>query len=91
MPRSFSPRSLPAHEDAFAITIHRSQGSEYAAVAVVLPADPANRVLSRQLVYTAVSRAKRRAELWGLPEVLDAAVARAVGRLGTLSARLAGG
>ncbi len=37
--RSYSPRALPAHDSAWAITIHRSQGSEYRDVAVVLPPD----------------------------------------------------
>ncbi len=56
--RSFSPRALPAHESAWAITIHRSQGSEYHDVAVVLPPNEDNRVLTRELVYTAISRAE---------------------------------
>jgi hypothetical protein len=62
--RSFSPRALPAHESAWAITIHRSQGSEYRDVAVVLPPDEDNRILTRELVYTAISRARDHAEIW---------------------------
>ncbi|MEO6926917.1 MAG: AAA family ATPase, partial [Rhodanobacter sp.] len=58
--RNYSPRALPAHESAWAITIHRSQGSEYGDVAVVLPPDSDNRLLCRELVYTGVSRARER-------------------------------
>jgi exodeoxyribonuclease V alpha subunit len=86
--RSFSPRALPAHESAWAITIHRSQGSEYRDVAVVLPADEDNRVLTRELVYTAVSRARNRAELWSRDTSLSAALSRPVRRLGGLRERL---
>jgi exodeoxyribonuclease V alpha subunit len=88
--RGFSPRVLPACETAWAITIHRSQGSEYDEVAVVLPPDPAHRLLSRELVYTAISRARRRAELWTTAAALQAALARRVERHGGLRTRLGG-
>ena len=87
-PRSFSPRALPAHETAWAITIHRSQGSEYDEVAVLLPADPEHRILSRELVYTAVSRARRRVHLWASADALRSAVARRVARRSGLRERL---
>jgi exodeoxyribonuclease V alpha subunit len=86
--RRFSPNALPAHETAFAITIHKSQGSEYGHVAVLLTPDADNRILSRQLLYTAVSRARRRVELWSSAVVLQAAVGRAVERQGGLRERL---
>jgi exodeoxyribonuclease V alpha subunit len=88
--RSFSPNTLPAHETAFAITIHKSQGSEYGDVAVLLTPDADNRILSRQLLYTAVSRARRRVELWASDAVLRAAVGRPVERQGGLRERLLG-
>lgn len=87
-PRSFSPHTLPAHETAWAITIHRSQGSEYGHVAVVLPPDPDNRVLSRELLYTGVSRATSGVEIWAQGDVLRSAVGRPVRRHGGLCARL---
>jgi exodeoxyribonuclease V alpha subunit len=87
--RSFSPRVLPACETAWAITIHRSQGSEYGDVAVVLPPEADHRLLSRELLYTAVSRARRSAELWATPEALESALARRVARHGGLRDRLA--
>ena len=86
--RDLSVRTLPEHETAWAITIHRSQGSEYGDVAVVLPPDPANRVLSRELLYTAVSRAMRGAEVWASSDALRAATQRAVRRRGGLRERL---
>jgi exodeoxyribonuclease V alpha subunit len=86
--RSFSPRTLPGHDSAWAITIHRSQGSEYGNIAVVLPADADNRVLSRELLYTAVSRATQSAEIWASADALRAAAMRPVRRLGGLRERL---
>lgn len=86
--RNYSPRVLPACESAWAITVHRSQGSEYGDVALVLPPDPANPLLTRELVYTGVSRARQRASLWAVPEALRAAIMRATRRDGGLRERL---
>jgi exodeoxyribonuclease V alpha subunit len=87
--RGLAPGMLPAHDGAFAITIHKSQGSEYARAAVLLPPDPDHRILSRQLLYTGLSRAKRDVELWATDAALEAALARPVQRAGGLAARLA--
>ncbi|MDR3388326.1 MAG: exodeoxyribonuclease V subunit alpha [Rudaea sp.] len=86
--RSFSPRTLPAHDTAFAITIHRSQGSEYGDVAVVLPPDAEHRVLSRELLYTAVSRATHGAEIWATADAMRAAAMHPIRRRGGLLERL---
>lgn len=86
--RSFAPHALPPHETAFAITIHKSQGSEYRRAAVLLPPDPAHRILSRQLLYTGVSRAKAALEIWATPAALRAALAQPVRRVGGLADRL---
>lgn len=86
--RSFSPRALPAHESAWAITIHRSQGSEYRSVAVILPPDETNRILTRELVYTAISRARSHAEIWSTDAALSAALERPIRREGGLLDRL---
>ena len=87
--RAFATGALPAHDPAWAITIHESQGSEYVEAAVLLPPDPEHRILSRQLLYTALSRAKRSVQLWAPGASLDAALARPVLRSGGLAARLA--
>ena len=57
--RVISPKRLPAHETFYAMTIHKSQGSEYSTVVVVLP-DEDSPILSRELLYTAVTRARSR-------------------------------
>jgi len=86
--RAFLPALLPAHEPAFAITIHKSQGSEYDHVAVLLTATPESRILSRQLLYTAASRARQTLSLWATDAVVAAALARPVDRSGGLQAKL---
>ncbi|HVW28489.1 MAG TPA: exodeoxyribonuclease V subunit alpha [Polyangiaceae bacterium] len=57
--RRLSPSRLPPHEPAFAMSIHKSQGSEMDEVVVMLPA-PGSPLLTRELFYTAVTRARRR-------------------------------
>ena len=87
-PRALPPHLLPEHVPAYAITIHKSQGSEYDTVGVLLPPDPDSPILSRELLYTALSRARRRVELWASDEVVRAALARPVRRAGGLRERL---
>jgi exodeoxyribonuclease V alpha subunit len=70
---------LPPHESAFALSVHKSQGSEVEVVSLVLPREP-SRILSRELVYTALTRAKRRVVIHGSREVLRAAITQAVSR-----------
>lgn len=86
--RALAPESLPAHEGAFAITVHKSQGSEYAHVAVLLPPDPEHRILSRQLLYTGISRARERLDLCASTDVVAASLARPIRRAGGLAAKL---
>ncbi len=57
MVRMISPMRLPAHETAFAMTVHKSQGSEFDRVMLVLP-DRDSPVLTRELIYTAITRAR---------------------------------
>jgi len=89
--RSFAPHTLPAHEPAFAITIHKSQGSEYSHAAVLLPPDAEHRILSRQLLYTGVSRAKRSVEIWATPATVQSALATETRRVGGLQGRVEDG
>jgi exodeoxyribonuclease V alpha subunit len=70
---------LPPHESGFALSVHKSQGSEVDVVALVLPSEP-SRILSRELVYTALTRARKRVEIYGSREVFAAAVSQAVSR-----------
>lgn len=85
--RLYSPASLPAHETAFAMTIHKSQGSEFEQVAMVLP-EQSSRVLSRELVYTGVTRARRQVWLYAPWQVVASAIARPTQRDGGLTDRL---
>ncbi|WP_198665303.1 AAA family ATPase [Paraburkholderia kururiensis] len=86
--RTVSPAALPPHDTAFALTVHKSQGSEFDHAALVLPAG-ASRVLSRELVYTAITRARERVEVVGSRAVFAEAVATPTQRDSGLSARIA--
>lgn len=88
--RDFAPADLPAHGSAAAITVHKSQGSEYDRIALLLPPQPELPLLNRQLVYTALSRARQRIEVWSSEASLAAALGRRSERLGGLRERLAG-
>jgi exodeoxyribonuclease V alpha subunit len=86
--RGFHPASLPAHEAAFATTVHKAQGSEFDQAWLLLPRHDA-RPLSRELVYTAITRARSSLHVCGEAEVLRAALGRRVRRISGLQARLA--
>lgn len=86
-PVRFSPTRLGAVDTVYAMTIHKSQGSQFGTVAVVLP-DAASAMLTRELLYTAVTRARERAVLVGDEEAVRAAVARSAGRASGLAGRL---
>jgi exodeoxyribonuclease V alpha subunit len=73
--RKLIPVRLPQHETAYALTVHKAQGSEFDEVLLVLP-DRSAPVLTRELIYTAVTRARERVTVWGSPEVLLEAVGR---------------
>lgn len=86
--RAFAPEAVPAHESAFALTVHRSQGSEYDRVAVLLPPADGSPILTQQLLYTALSRARLQAELWCTHGALVAALKHGVRRSGGLAERM---
>lgn len=86
--RLFDPNTLPPHEDAFALTVHKSQGSEYARVAVLLPPEPDSPLLNRQTLYTGLSRAKATLELWSTPASTGKALQTALVRHGRLAERM---
>lgn len=78
-PRSVAPSRLPPHEGVFAMSIHKSQGSEFDEVAIVLP-QAGSALLSRELLYTAVTRARRRVVIHAPAEVVAEAVGGEVAR-----------
>ena len=71
---------LPEHELAYAMTVHKSQGSEFDNVMVVLPDDKEHPLLNRQIVYTGITRAKKRAVIMGTNEALGTALERKLNR-----------
>ena len=85
--RRVAPLRLPPHRTAFAMTVHKAQGSEFDAVLLMLPSEP-SRVLSRELLYTALTRARVRATIIGGAEVLTQAIETAAERHSGLIARL---
>ncbi|MCA1705681.1 MAG: ATP-dependent RecD-like DNA helicase, partial [Actinobacteria bacterium] len=72
-----------------AMTIHKSQGSQFDTAAVLLPG-PTSRILTRELLYTAVTRARRRLMVTGSEKAVRAAVGRPVARASGLGWRLWG-
>ena len=82
-----STARLPEHTTAFAMSIHKSQGSEYQQVAIVLP-DADHQILSRELLYTAVTRARASILLYASPEALARAIETPTVRVSGLARRL---
>ncbi len=85
--RDIALSMLPEHESVFAITVHKSQGSEFNRVLLILP-DQDSPLLTRELLYTAISRARERVEIWCRREIFTAAVKRRVQRTSGLAAAL---
>ncbi|UGT56266.1 exodeoxyribonuclease V subunit alpha [Nocardia asteroides] len=78
------PTQFPAVVTVFAMTIHRSQGSQYDTVSVVLP-EPESTLLTRELLYTAITRARSHVRVIGTEESIRAAIGRRVLRASGLS------
>ncbi len=85
--RAIAPVRLPAHRTAFAMTVHKAQGSEFDDVLVLLPAQR-SRVATRELVYTAVTRARDHVTLAASADVLAAAIESPTRRRSGLLERL---
>ncbi len=77
--RSLAPSRLPAHDTVFATTVHKSQGSEFDQVLLLLPSHD-TRALTRELIYTGITRAKSEVEIWGRKDVFSLALQRRVQR-----------
>lgn len=86
--RSFTTARLPSHETALAMTVHKSQGSEFSEVLLVLPEQPSP-LLSRSLFYTGITRAKHKVEIWALAPRISEAVNTKAERAAGLALRLA--
>lgn len=86
--RGFHPAALPAHASAFALTVHKAQGSEFDQAWIVLPQQDA-RTLSRELLYTALTRARHQVHLFSSERVLRTLLARKAERVTGLAKRLA--
>jgi exodeoxyribonuclease V alpha subunit len=82
--KSFHPGRIPEHETVYAMTVHKSQGTEFDRVALVMP-DRDGPVLTRELVYTALTRAKSYIEIVGEKDIVKAAVMRSMIRSSGLS------
>lgn len=85
--RGFHPAALPAHTGAFAMTVHKAQGSEFETCWLLLPRQDA-RTLSRELLYTAITRARSELHVCASEAVLQAALSRHATRTSGLMRRL---
>lgn len=85
--RALSPARLPPHETVFCMTVHKSQGSEFGHVHLILP-NQGGPLLCRELIYTAVTRAKTRLSLYGSRFVLAEALRKCMERSSGLHRRL---
>jgi exodeoxyribonuclease V alpha subunit len=84
-----SPSQLEAVETVYAMTVHKSQGSQFDHVVMILPA-PDSPILTRELLYTAITRARERVTVVGSREALAAAIERPIARSSGLRQRLWG-
>jgi len=85
--RPVAPGRLPRFETVYAMTIHKTQGSEFERVAIILPETPMP-MLSRELIYTGLTRAKRSLAIAGSEAVWHDGVKRKVERYSGLTARI---
>ncbi|MBW1999573.1 MAG: exodeoxyribonuclease V subunit alpha [Deltaproteobacteria bacterium] len=73
--RKIHPARLPEHETVYSMTVHKSQGSEFDRVVLILP-DRDTPLLTRELIYTAITRARESVEIWCKEDIFRAAVSR---------------
>jgi exodeoxyribonuclease V alpha subunit len=77
--RRFQTHQLPEHETVYAMTVHKSQGSEFDEVLFILP-DKDFSILTRELIYTALTRARKKIRIWGNRSIIRNAIARKIER-----------
>ena len=75
--RSISPQRLPEHETVYAMSIHKSQGSEFGRVLMILP-DRESRIVTNELIYTGITRARKQVEIWGVKDLFLRGVTRRI-------------
>jgi len=78
-PRKFSPHRLPEHDTVYTMTVHKAQGSEFDDVLLILP-ERDSPILTRELIYTAITRAKKNIRIFGSKEIIKTAVSRKIER-----------
>ena len=77
--RKIPPHRLPAWETAYAMTVHRTQGSEFDTIFMVLP-ERDNPLMTRELLYTGITRARKTLRLWATPDSFKTAMSRRIHR-----------
>jgi exodeoxyribonuclease V alpha subunit len=77
--RRFQPYQLPKHTTVYAMTVHKSQGSEFDEVFFILP-DSDFPILTRELIYTALTRARKSITIWGTRSIISKAITRQIKR-----------
>jgi len=87
-PRPLLPTALPEHETVYAMTVHKSQGSEFEDVWLLLPPDAELKLVTRELIYTGITRARERLTLQCTEAVLRAGLTRTIRRDSGLAERL---
>jgi exodeoxyribonuclease V alpha subunit len=87
--RYLALRQIVSWETAYSLTVHKSQGSEFDSILLILPPIHSP-VLTRELLYTAVTRAKKKVEIWGTPEILKSCIDSQIIRTSGLRERLWG-
>lgn len=85
--RTVHPARIVAHQTAWAITVHKSQGSEFQTVALILPEND-QPVVSRELIYTAITRCKESVLIASSPEILASAISKSAERNSGLAAHI---
>lgn len=87
--RRFSAVLLPKHEYAYSVSVHKSQGSEFDHVLMLVP--KGSEVFGREVFYTAATRARQRLDVWGEDEVIDQTLALKSHRLSGIKQRFKSG
>jgi exodeoxyribonuclease V alpha subunit len=77
--RQFSVQRLPEYETVYAMTVHKSQGSEFDQVLLIL-SDTDSPVLTRELIYTGITRARKQVRIWSAEDVFISAISRCIQR-----------